>query len=206
MMAGMLRRLSTKFGKDKKDEANGRTNGHADGISNGKAPSNRRQSSLLGNSKKQSEPDVDHSVGRQEVETSFSKYAALIHASRRPLPNQTGDGQYLEQHEAGSLWGDLRTLGFKDVKTLMGVMQNKATGELQDDKTYLMERVIQLVADLPSSSKTRVDLTNAFIDELWHSLQHPPLNYLGPKHIYRSADGSNNVSCSEATKYTSNTC
>lgn len=55
---------------------------------------------------------------------------------------------------------------------------------------------IQLVADLPSNSKTRVDLTNALIDELWHSLQHPPLNYLGPKYMYRSADGSNNVSSS----------
>ena len=136
MMAGMLRRLSTRFGKDKKDEADGRTNG--------KVASNHRQSSVVGNGNKQSEPDVDHSVGRQEIETTFSKYAALIHASRRPLPNQTGDGQYLEHHEAGSLWGDLRTLGFKDVKTLMGVMQNKATGELQDDKTYLMERTIQV--------------------------------------------------------------
>ncbi len=42
-------------------------------------------------------------------------------------------------------------------------------------------------------SKTRVDLTNAFIDELWHSLQHPPMSYLGDKYIYRQADGGNNV-------------
>ena len=58
---------------------------------------------------------------------------------------------------------------------------------------------LQLVADLPSNSKTRVGLTNALIDELWNSLEHPPLNYLGPKYIYRSADGSNNVSVTALT-------
>ena len=54
--------------------------------------------------------------------------------------------------------------------------------------------MIKLVSGLPSLSKTRVDLTNAFIDELWHSLQHPPMSYLGDKFIYRQADGGNNVS------------
>ena len=52
----------------------------------------------------------------------------------------------------------------------------------------------QLVSELPSRSKTRVDLTNAFLDELWNSLQHPPLSYLGDKFQYRQADGSYNVS------------
>lgn len=98
----------------------------------------------MSNGKKNNSMPVDHSVGRQEVESTFSKYAGLIHASRRPLPNQTGDGQYLDHPESGSVWGDLRTLGFKDVKTLMAVMQNKASGELQDDKTYMMEHVIQV--------------------------------------------------------------
>ncbi len=101
-------------------------------------------------------------------------------------------------------------MGFKDAHTLMNVMQDKASGELQDDKTYLMERVIQvcdedhnkshaglranlhwkLVAGLPTRSKARADLTNAFLDELWNSLQHPPLSYLGDKYQYRQADGS----------------
>ncbi len=40
----------------------------------------------------------------------------------------------------------------------------------------------------------RADLTNAFLDELWDSLQHPPLSYMGEKFSYRSADGSYNVS------------
>lgn len=38
----------------------------------------------------------------------------------------------------------------------------------------------------------RNDLTLAFIDELWNSLQHPPLSYLGDKFQYRQADGSYN--------------
>lgn len=55
---------------------------------------------------------------------------------------------------------------------------------------------LQLVSKLPSHSKTRVDLTNAFIDELWNSLQHPPMSYLGSEFQYRSGDGSGNVSLS----------
>lgn len=31
-----------------------------------------------------------------------------------------------------------------------------------------------------------------FLGELWNSLQHPPLSYLGDEFAYRSADGSNN--------------
>ncbi len=35
---------------------------------------------------------------------------------------------------------------------------------------------------------------SAQIDELWNSLQHPPMSYLGDNFTYRQADGSNNVS------------
>jgi hypothetical protein len=60
----------------------------------------------------------------------------------------------------------------------------------------IMERVIQLVAGLPSNSKTRVVLTDQFIGELWYSLEHPPLLYMGDEYMYRRADGSYNVSLS----------
>lgn len=56
----------------------------------------------------------------------------------------------------------------------------------------LMERIIAMVAGLPSTSRTRVKLTNNFIDELWYSLDHPVLNFIGDNYAYRSADGSNN--------------
>ncbi len=50
------------------------------------------------------------------------------------------------------------------------------------------------MSGLPQRSQRRADLTNAFVDELWNSLQHPPLSYLGDKYTYRQADGSYNVS------------
>jgi hypothetical protein len=64
---------------------------------------------------------------------------------------------------------------------------------LTDDKTMIMERVIQLVSNLPSNSKLRVELTNTFLGELWYSLEHPPSLYVGDKYQYRQADGSYNV-------------
>lgn len=33
-----------------------------------------------------------------------------------------------------------------------------------------------MVADLPGHSKNRTELTNAFLNELWDSLPHPPLS------------------------------
>jgi hypothetical protein len=58
----------------------------------------------------------------------------------------------------------------------------------------IMEKTIQLVAALPSGSKRQEMLTNVFIDELWYSLDHPPLLYMGDQFRFRQADGSNNVS------------
>lgn len=80
-----------------------------------------------------------------------------------------------------------------EVKTLIGLIKSKLKGtEPMDDHTMLMERIIALVAGLPTKSRTRVLLTDQFINELWYSLDHPVLNYIGEKYMYRSADGSNN--------------
>ena len=196
----MLRRFSTKFGKSRKDdgdavkETNGTTNGssksaatngaYTNGTSNGASASgnpglDKRQSSFGIQTKKAKKAATDHSASRGDVESTFAQFAQLIHASQRPLPTQSGDGAYLEHKEPSGLMSDMKALGFKDVHTLMDVMKNKATGALQDDKTYLMEKTIQvssiqqmmllcltcskLVAALPTNSKTRVDLTNAFV-------------------------------------------
>lgn len=70
----------------------------------------------------------------------------------------------------------------------------KIKGEqVKDDKTMIMEQVIQLVANLNSDSKLRAELTNTFLGELWDSIDHPPLLYVGDSFEYRRADGSNNV-------------
>lgn len=74
------------------------------------------------------------------------------------------------------------------------MVRNKLRGDgITDDKTMIMERVIVLVADLPHQSRLREELTNTFLNELWNSLKHPPLLYVGDEFKYRSADGSNNV-------------
>ncbi len=237
----MLRKFSTKFGKSRKDEVNTvngtngttssngiqtngiQTNGsyingaETNGTSSEK-PGPTKRGSSFGFASKKSKAQApamiaDHAASRTEVESAFAEYAQLIHASRQPLPDQQGHGVDVDHEQHSGLVSDVKALGFKDVQTLMDVMKNKATGDLQDDHTYLMEKTIQvslahqltfgailmpsqLVAKLPSHSKTRVDLTNAFIDELWNSLQHPPMSYLGNQFQYRSADGSGNVSLS----------
>lgn len=81
-----------------------------------------------------------------------------------------------------------------DIKTLIDMARNKLRGHgITDDKTMIMERVIALVADLPHQSRLREELTNTLLNELWHSLEHPPLLYVGDEFQFRTADGSNNV-------------
>lgn len=81
------------------------------------------------------------------------------------------------------------------MKTLIEVIKAKLVGNgITDDKTMIMERTIQLVAKLPNGSKNRIKLTDAFIAELWNSLDHPPMIYIGDEYMYRKADGSYNVS------------
>lgn len=50
-----------------------------------------------------------------------------------------------------------------------------------------------LVSRLPEGSFARKKLTASLVDQLWDSLQHPPLCYVGDKYQYRQPDGSSNV-------------
>lgn len=141
-------------------QTNGETNGEANGQSNGQGsgqviglsssqsngagkPDIGRKRSSFKPQKKKREEHVDHSASRTDVESSFQQFAQLIHASRRPLPTQSGDGAYLDHAEPTSLMQDLKALGFKDIGTMMSMMKTKATGAPQDDKTYLMEHLMQ---------------------------------------------------------------
>ena len=62
------------------------------------------------------------------------------------MPTQTGDGSYVKREAPASLFENLKAIGIADVKTLKDVLTNKAKREHIDDKTYLMERVIQVFA------------------------------------------------------------
>lgn len=140
----MFRKLTTKLnGKGKEVNGNATTNGQTDGPP--RQELGRKRSSFMPPKKKE-EHNVDHSASRVDVESSFNKFAQLIHASRRPLPTQSGDGAYLERTEPTGFLQDLKSIGFKDVETLMELMKSKTSGKLQDDKTYLMERIIQVCA------------------------------------------------------------
>ncbi|KAL8708190.1 MAG: hypothetical protein Q9220_006860 [cf. Caloplaca sp. 1 TL-2023] len=182
----MLRRFSSRFTGKKKDDAQtkGMVNGNTNGMVNG--DHQPTSAAVL-------KPDApDYSVTQGDVQSNFEKFAHLLHASNRPLPTQSGDGTYSDESHPPGFLQDLKTFGFKDYNTMMQVMKSKATGELQDDKTYTMEHLMQVVAGLPTNSKLRGNLSNAFVDELWNSLQHPPMSYLGDKYTYRQPDGSHN--------------
>lgn len=137
------------------------------------------------------EQDSSGIATRDDVESVFAQFANLIHASNRPPPSETGDGSYLKKDEPSGLFSDLKSMGLKDLNTVRRIMEQKASGEPQDDRQYLMEAIMQLVSALPETSKNRVELTSQFLDELWNSLQHPPMSYMG-EFKYRSADGSRN--------------
>ena len=125
----MLRRFSSTFRKDRKKE-NSQANG---------------STQTNGNIKETKAAEhVDHAAERGNVNSTFSQFAQVLHAAQRPLPTQTGDGSYLTKEESSGLLADIKNLGFKDIKTLKEVMENKAKGDLVDDKTYIMERVIQV--------------------------------------------------------------
>jgi linoleate 10R-lipoxygenase len=108
---------------------------------NGAQPNSKRNSKAV--AARAPEGD-DNNAKRHEVSATFEEYAQLIHASRRPLPMQTGDGTYLDNEHNSSIFQDLGVLGVKDFGTLMDVIKNKVTGGLVDDKTMLMEHIIQV--------------------------------------------------------------
>ncbi|KAF1939138.1 hypothetical protein EJ02DRAFT_352903 [Clathrospora elynae] len=136
---------------------------------------------------------------RNTLGGSFKAAASLIGAAAAPVPDQTGDGSKITPEEKASLYKtiegglrDLSYLGIDNVESLLKIQKEKMLGALTDDKTYLMEGLIQTAAALPDGSKTRDTVTDKFLEQLWGDLQHPPQSYLGTKFQYRSADGSNN--------------
>jgi hypothetical protein len=63
---------------------------------NGNATHARRRSTFGFSKNKDSNGNEvkDHSEDRKGVEDMFREFSQILHASRRPLPTQTGDGTY----------------------------------------------------------------------------------------------------------------
>ncbi|TAQ84850.1 hypothetical protein B7494_g6827 [Chlorociboria aeruginascens] len=150
----MSRNLSTSSQRDKKQREKGTTNRISTNSSStdiaaipGDVRASRWQSSFgyLFMKRERNDSQV-RNVERKDIDDMFQEFGQLIHASRRPLPTQTGDGTYNEHKEFTGLKEDLKAPRLKD----------------------------------------------GFIGELWNTLEHPPLSYMGDDFTFRKADGSYN--------------
>ncbi|KAK4950034.1 hypothetical protein LTR66_013990, partial [Elasticomyces elasticus] len=136
---------------------------------------------------------------KDKFTNAFKSLGTLRAASNAPLPTGTGDGSYLPQAErhgllpdAKEIFADIAHLGITDYKTLMQVFEDAKLGKLVDDKTYLMEHIIQVAAKLPEHNIGTTGVTNNFVATLWNDLEHPPQIYLGKDYTFRKPDGSFN--------------
>ncbi|KAJ5320825.1 Psi-producing oxygenase A [Penicillium atrosanguineum] len=116
----------------------------------------------------------------------------MVEASLRPLPTETGDGTYIKEDKTTGIIKDIPHLPIKDLEGLAVMAKSAITGDAVNDREYIMEQVIQVAADLPSTSHIGKELTSAFLKTLWTDLQHPPITSLGRDSLYRKADGSGN--------------
>lgn len=108
--------------------------------------------------------------------------------ARADDPDQAPDGQ----ETAVDLAKVLGAFNWKSLSTFKDVAVDNLTKEPLDDRTYLMERIIDLAQKLPTQSVISQSLTNTFLTTLWQDLEHPSKSYLGDSYVYRRADGSNN--------------
>lgn len=129
---------------------------------------------------------------RAEVDKSFDTVGQLYKQAAAPVHpafvvTPTND----PTPAIGDLFQDLRKLGFSDVETLLQSVYSSAKG-VQDDNDFLLEKLVSLLSKLPTDSKNSQSLTDAFVNQLWAGLPHPPSTQLGEKFKYRDADGGNN--------------
>jgi hypothetical protein len=131
---------------------------------------------------------------RKEVEASLDSVKQLINKSASPLSSTPyAPSNDVNSKATPSLLASLRKLGFQDAATLLSLLTSEAKGQ-QDDNKFLLEHLVQLLSKQDDGSTISTQLTNAFINNLWNAIPHPPMTSLGKKYQYREADGSNNNS------------
>ncbi|KAI0007940.1 linoleate diol synthase precursor [Xylariaceae sp. FL0662B] len=125
------------------------------------------------------------------VYSTLAQAAQVITKALAPLPKyQVTPGNDDISKETGIL-EDMEQLSIEDYKTLNDIVKASMTGE-EDDNELLLERTVTLLAKLPPHSREGKQATNAFVNTLWGSLEHPPPQTLGKDTRYREADGSYN--------------
>lgn len=88
--------------------------------------------------------EANGSSNANGLEKSISKLGQAVSASLRPLPTKTGDGTYVKDPESTGLVTDLTHMDLEDVKNIVDVIKEAATGDPIDDRKYVMEKVIQV--------------------------------------------------------------
>ena len=124
---------------------------------------------------------------RAEIEGSLVQCEKILHVPCRPVLERLNKNK-----GSTKLKPNRKLFSVRSAQTVKDVLMERFNGRVVDDKTYIMERVIQLAAELPLKSKAGLGLTNSFLTKLWGDLNHPPLSSLANELRYRAADGSNN--------------
>ena len=91
-------------------------------------------------------PQHQEAVARHShaVEQVAEQIKQVIHNAFRPIPIETGDGTEVVKIKATGALKDLACLKLEDPETLFEMALDKATGANVDDRTYIMERVIEV--------------------------------------------------------------
>lgn len=97
-----------------------------------------------------------------------------------------------KSHEKQGLLADMKSLGFKNARTLAHALPDLATGAPMDDKELLLEKGVAMLQSFPPNSGLSETISDGFISMLWDDLPHPALVMAGPESRYRRHDGGGN--------------
>ncbi|KAI1453979.1 linoleate diol synthase precursor [Annulohypoxylon moriforme] len=125
------------------------------------------------------------------MSSNFSQIVQVIARALSSLPKYQFNPKNDSTSKETGILKDLQHLNLRDLKTLKDVLNSTITGE-EDDDTFLQERIVTLLAKLPPYSREGKQATDAFINELWDTLEHPPAQLRSKESRYREADGSSN--------------
>lgn len=129
---------------------------------------------------------------RRNVESSLASIRQLVRRSLGPIPRYPYVPGNDDNTKLSGFLSQLHHMGFKDVGTLLQLLNSEVNGVL-DDK-LIVEHLVGLLSQLDTNSQLSNQLTGAFINNLWNAVPQPPQTSLGTKYNYREADGScNNI-------------
>lgn len=148
----MMRRLSTVFKNRDKENTKTSPTSAENGANSSPGPTRRltlgvtkKSTGGASSSNPQAFEGPDHSEKRAGIVGTLESLGKVISTANRPLNVETGDGSYDAKKEQTGLLDDLKALRIKDLETLhMTMHQELGSSKLTDDKTMLMEKLIQV--------------------------------------------------------------